>query len=101
MRCAHLAARLATGATDAAWIADGKALWLTPESLPASCDTPFASLQSLGHIDQDLRWQRIERALLAGQTGLANFLARGLPAAGQGQVKDYAGFIDAPHAGAA
>ena len=101
MRCAHLAARLATGATDAAWIADGKALWLTPESLPASCDTPFASLQSLGHIDQDLRWQRIERSLLAGQTGLANFLARGLPAAGQAQVKDYAGFIDAPHAGAA
>ncbi|WP_374604682.1 transglycosylase SLT domain-containing protein [Arenimonas sp.] len=101
MRCAHLAARLATGATDAAWIADGKALWLTAESLPATCDTPFASLQSLGQINQDLRWQRIELALLAGQTGLARFLARDLPAAETTRANSYADFIDKPHDGAA
>ena len=98
LRCAYLAARQATGATDAAWIADGKALWLTPESLPSACDTPFASLQALGQIDKDLRWQRIELALLAGQTGLARFLARDLPAAEAARAKDYADFIETPHA---
>lgn len=98
LRCAHLAARMAAGATDAAWIADGKALWLTGESLPAACDTPFASLQALGQIDADLRWQRIELALLGGQTGLARFLARGLPAEAAKLANDYADFIETPHA---
>jgi len=98
LRCAHLAARQATGATDAAWIADGKALWLTAESLPSACDTPFASLQALGQIDKDLRWQRIELALLAGQTGLARFLARDLPPAEAARANDYADFIEKPHA---
>lgn len=97
MRCAHLAARLATGRTDAQWIADGKALWLHAQSLPDRCDTPFASLQSLGHIDAALRWERIELSLLAGQTGLARYLARDLPAADAAQVRDYADFIDRPH----
>lgn len=98
LRCAHLAARLATGATDAQWIADGKALWLTGESLPDACDTPFASLRALGQIDAGLRWQRIELALLGGQTGLARFLARGLPADAAKLANDYADFIETPHA---
>ena len=98
MRCAHLAARLATGATDAQWIADGKALWLRGESLPETCNTPFASLQALGHIDAAARWQRIELALLAGQGGLARFLARDLPAEAAKLANDYADFIDSPHA---
>ncbi|MDY0021402.1 transglycosylase SLT domain-containing protein [Arenimonas caeni] len=101
LRCAHLAARLATGATDPQWIADGKALWLRGESLPASCDTPFASLQALGQIDASMRWQRIELTLLGGQTGLARFLARDLPGAEAKLANDYADFIDSPHARAA
>lgn len=96
MRCAHLAARLATGRTDAQWIADGKALWLHAQSLPDRCDAPFASLQALGHINAELRWERIELALLAGQTGLARYLARELPADDAARVRDYADFIDAP-----
>lgn len=98
LRCAHLAARLATGATDAAWIVDGRALWLSAETLPAACDTPFKSLQSLGQLGPDLRWQRIELAALAGQTGLVRFLAGGLPAGDAALARDYADFIDAPHA---
>ena len=101
LRCAHLAARLATGATDAQWVADGRALWLTPESLPATCDAPLASLQGLGHINREQRWQRIDLALLAGQTGLARFLARDLPAAETTRANSYADFIDKPHDGAA
>jgi len=101
LRCAHLAARLATGATDAQWIADGQALWLTPASLPTDCDAPLKALQSLGHIDAARRWSRIEAALLAGQGGLARYLAEALPAADAALAKDYAAFLDAPHARAA
>jgi len=97
-RCADLAARLATGATDAAWIADGQALWLTGTTLPATCDLPFKSLQALGKLDAGLRWQRIELAGVQGQTGLMRFLAPGLPAADAALARDYADFIDAPHA---
>ena len=81
LRCADLAARHATGATDARWIADGKALWLTGTTLPSTCDVPFRALQALGHIDDALRWQRIELAAKEGQTGLMRFLAAGLPTA--------------------
>jgi len=98
LRCADLAGRLATGATDAAWIADGKALWLTGRELPARCEVPFRSLQSLGHLDAGLRWERIMLAAGEGQTGLMRTLAAGLPAAEAARAKDYADFIDAPHA---
>lgn len=101
LRCAELSARQATGATDAAWIADGQALWLTGSALPASCDLPFKSLAALGKLDATLRWQRIDLAIAEGQTGLMRFLAPGLPAADAARARDYADFIDAPHARAA
>nr|WP_227978001.1 transglycosylase SLT domain-containing protein [Arenimonas daejeonensis] len=98
LRCADLAARLATGATDAGWIADGQALWLSPRALPASCDLPFKSLEGLGKLGHDLRWQRIDLAAAEGQTGLMRFLAAGLSTAEAARARDYADFIDAPHA---
>ncbi len=101
LRCADLAARLATGATDAAWIADGQALWLSPRALPASCDLPFRALEGLGKLGVEQRWQRIDLAIAEGQTGLVRYLAPGLPAADAARVRDYADFIDAPHARAA
>ena len=97
-RCADLAARAATGATDAAWISDGQALWLTGAPLPSACDAPLRTLQSLGKIDTPLRWQRVELAAAQGQTGLMRFLAPELPGADAALVRDYAEFIDAPHA---
>lgn len=101
LRCADLSARLAVGATDASWIADGQALWISARALPASCDLPFKSLEGLGKLGTDLRWQRIDLAIAEGQTGLMRFLAPGLPAADAARVRDYAAFIDAPHARAA
>jgi soluble lytic murein transglycosylase len=101
LRCADLSARLATGATDADWIADGLALWLSPRALPASCDVPFKSLEGLGKLGAEQRWQRIDLAIAEGQTGLMRYLAPGLSAAEAARVRDYADFIDAPHARAA
>ena len=97
-RCADLAARLATGAADAAWASDAQALWLTGTPLPATCDPPFKALQSQGKLDAGLRWQRIELAAGQGQTGLMRVLAPALPAADAALARDYADFVDAPHA---
>lgn len=96
-RCQHLAARLATGDNGEAWLADARALWLTPHSLPDACDAPFKTLQARGGIDNELRWQRLEGALLAGQTGLARWLANGLPAEQATLARSYADFVDEPH----
>ena len=100
-RCADLAARLATGATDAAWASDAQALWLTGTPLPATCDAPFRTLQSMGKLDAGVRWQRVELAASQGQTGLMRLLTPGLPAADAALAREYADFIDAPHARAA
>jgi soluble lytic murein transglycosylase len=97
LRCADLAARLAAGSTDAAWVADGQALWLTGSSLPARCDVPFKSLQALGKLDDSLRWQRIDLAAANGQTGLMRALAADLPTSQAARARDFASFIDAPH----
>ncbi|WP_188310374.1 transglycosylase SLT domain-containing protein [Arenimonas fontis] len=96
-RCQHLAARLATGESGEAWLADARALWVTPHSLPDACDAPFRTLQARGGIGQELRWQRLEGALLAGQTGLARWLAGGLPAEQAALARSYADFVDEPH----
>jgi soluble lytic murein transglycosylase len=98
LRCAELAARLATGASDAAWVADTQAIWLSGSGLPSACDAPFAALQARGQLGSDLRWQRIELALAEGQTGLARFLAKALPAADATLATDYIAFVEAPHA---
>jgi len=98
LRCADLAARLATGASDAGWETDVQAIWLTGSGLPAYCDAPFAALQARGKLGEDLRWQRIELALAEGQSALARFLARGLPASAAALAGSYADFVDAPHA---
>jgi soluble lytic murein transglycosylase len=97
LRCAELTARQATGATDAAWVADAQAMWLSGTALPASCDVSFRALASLGKLGSVLRWERIMLAAGQGQTGLMRFLATGLPTADAALAKDYADFIDAPH----
>lgn len=97
LRCHHLAARLATGGADAAWADEALGLWSRPATLPAACDGPFRALEVRGLLTRERRWQRIEAALLAGQTGLARFVARGLPAADLALANDYAAFVDAPH----
>ncbi|GAB2489303.1 transglycosylase SLT domain-containing protein [Arenimonas alkanexedens] len=98
LRCAELAARLATGGSDVAWTADVQAIWLSGSGLPGLCDAPFAALQARGKLGDDLRWQRIMLALGEGQGGLARFLAKGLPANATALASDYADFIEAPHA---
>ena len=97
LRCADLAARLATGVVDAAWDADALALWRTGNALPGDCDAPFVSLASRGKLSPGLRWQRIELAADAGNSAVMRTAARtGLTPAEDALATDYATFIDLP-----
>jgi soluble lytic murein transglycosylase len=97
LRCADLAARLATGAVDAAWDTDAIALWRTGNALPADCDAPFQTLANRGKLTPELRWQRIELAADAGNSAVMRTAARGgLTPAENTLATDFATFIDLP-----
>ena len=96
LRCANLRARMATGATDAAWVADAQALWLSPASLPTHCDAPMARLAELGKLDEGLRWQRIDLAIPEGEAGVVRFVGKGLGAQSAARSESYAAYMAAP-----
>jgi soluble lytic murein transglycosylase len=97
LRCADLAARLATGAVDAAWDTDAISLWRTGNALPADCDAPFQTLANRGKLTPELRWQRVELAADAGNSAVMRSATRGvfIPAE-NALATDYATFIDLP-----
>ncbi|HAI59542.1 MAG TPA: hypothetical protein DCM32_06650 [Xanthomonadaceae bacterium] len=76
LRCAVLQARLATGAVDARWVEATTALWLSADSQPALCDPVFTAFAQRGELTPALRWQRIELAARAHNTGLMRAAAR-------------------------
>ncbi len=57
-----------------------KELWLTGKSLPSSCDYSFNRLHEAGILNNDMIWQRIQLTIYAGQSRLARYLAKKLPA---------------------
>jgi soluble lytic murein transglycosylase len=101
LQCFALQAKLATNAVDAAWVQAASGLWLSADSQPAACDPVFTALAQRGELTPALRWQRIELAARAGNTTLMRAAARNLPDAELALIRDYAAFIDAPHARAA
>lgn len=101
LRCAVLQAKLATNAVDARWVEATTALWLSAESQPAACDPVFTAFAQRGELTPALRWQRIELAARAHNTTLMRGAARNLPEAEAALARDFAAYIDAPHARAA
>jgi soluble lytic murein transglycosylase len=98
LRCAELEARLATGATDAAWTRDAQALWRSGgKALPAACDAPFVALAAQGGLPPALRWERIDKAAAEWQPAVMRSAARGLPADEFALANDYAAFFEAVH----
>jgi soluble lytic murein transglycosylase len=77
-RCHYLHALIDTGRSDEAMpqVAD---IWLHGRSRPKACDPVFAAWEKAGRRTQALTWQRIEKAMLAGEWRLARYLKRSLP----------------------
>ncbi len=98
LQCAVLQAKLATNAVDAAWLQATTALWLSARSQPSACDPVFTAFAQRGELTPALRWQRIELAARAVNTELMRGAARSLPEAEIALIRDFAAYIDAPHA---
>ncbi|WP_256250749.1 lytic transglycosylase domain-containing protein [Nitrosomonas sp. Nm51] len=61
-------------------INSARALWFTANSMPDSCTPVFNALISKNIITVNDRWARIRLALEAGQTGMARYINRRIPA---------------------
>ena len=101
LQCHVLQAKLSTNAVDTAWVQATTALWLSADSQPGACDPVFTAFAQRGELTPQLRWQRIELAARAHNTGLMRAAARNLPDAELALIRDYAAYIDAPHGRAA
>ncbi|MFM7274439.1 MAG: hypothetical protein ACKO4A_11390, partial [Gammaproteobacteria bacterium] len=74
-RCDHAFA-LWQGGDAAAAERTTAALWLHPKSLPPRCDRAIAPWLARGNPRPQAAWERFERAMQAGETGLAQYLQR-------------------------
>jgi len=97
LRCQAIAARRALGETTG--LADViTAEWLTPRSAADACDPAFDWLRSQGLLSDALIERRARLALAEGQSGLAKWLAKSLPAKQARPLRDWALLIDSPQA---
>lgn len=80
LQCMQLQARLRSG-NDSYLLEDARSLWLSGESLPPQCDPAFERLYRSELLTSAVIWERIGLALERGNTGLAGYVGRRLPAA--------------------
>ncbi len=78
-RCLLERARLERGITEGL-LERTRELWLSAKSRPRACDPLFNWWRSQGQPDFDTTWQRFGLAMDAGETSLARYLKRYLPA---------------------
>ncbi len=75
LRCHHLQARWKTGSIPEADLKLAlEQLWLNGHSLPRNCDPLLRLQRKRGWLSEDLRWQRFQLAMEAGQYSLARWL---------------------------
>ena len=88
IRCYQAVAKIRTGATGQLEH-EIKSLWLIGKSQKDACDPAFKWLAGNGHITPQLSWRRIDLAMQAGNSSLARYLGRHLPADMQLQLDRY------------
>ena len=95
LQCHRLHALIKTGKTDQALpeVAD---IWLHGKSRPRACDPVFAAWTAAGYRTHDMIWQRIEKAMTLGESGLARYLGRPLTRDDQLWVERWIGLYRKP-----
>ncbi|MFP4235985.1 MAG: transglycosylase SLT domain-containing protein [Desulfonatronovibrio sp.] len=79
LHCSYARGLMETGRTGEAW-QEARDLWLRGRSLPDECDPVFDKWRQEDGLTVDLVWQRTGLAIDQGQTNLARYLRRYLPA---------------------
>ncbi len=82
LQCHYYYAQYKTGNETAAW-EGAKAMWLVGHSQDEACAPLFSVWQKAGGLTRELRWQRIELAMLNEETEIASHIARSLSKADQ------------------
>ena len=77
--CSYARALLETGQQELAW-QEAEKLWLHGHSRPDQCDPVFDQWRKNDKLSPELVRRRIELSMNSGQTGLARYLQRYLPA---------------------
>lgn len=75
LRCLNVKAQIRLGRGDAV-VDEIKQLWLSPKSLPSSCDSVFDWLEDRKLLTPALIQSRVSLAIAAGETRLAQWLAK-------------------------
>lgn len=78
LQCYSLQQRMDANDKDA--LIEARTLWFTGESMPDSCTPLFNALVANGLVSVEDIWVRIRMALEAGNTGVAKYINRHLPA---------------------
>ncbi len=94
-RCDHLRALIATGKADQAFPQVAE-IWLHGKSRPSACDPVFNAWGKAGYRTTDMNWQRIEKAMEAGQWKLAEYLGRDLSKADQAWIRQWVKLYQTP-----
>jgi len=74
-QCRYLQALIATGQSKQA-LPQVKSLWLHDKSQPSACDPVFEAWTKAGKRTTPLIWQRVDKAMAAGNWRLAEYLGR-------------------------
>ena len=94
-RCHQLHALIATGKTAQAFT-EVPEIWLYGRSRPSACDPVFAAWERAGLRTDGMVWQRVEKAIDAGETRLADYLARSLSKPDRAWVKQWIALFKSP-----
>ena len=95
LQCMNLRARINTEQTQGV-AEQAIALWLVGKSQPDTCDPVFAWMKTQGLLTPARILERARLAIVAGQTGLANYLARKLSGAPQDTVQRWVALLGSP-----
>jgi soluble lytic murein transglycosylase len=92
-QCRLLHARIALGQSP---VQQALAVYDVGHSQPDSCDPVFDWLQSRGALSSQVMLERARKAVLAGQFGLARYLARSLPPAAADHTAQWLNVAETP-----
>lgn len=79
LACLNLRARLVTG--DKTALSEVASLWNVGKAQSKACDPVFAEWRKAGLMTPELIWERHQKALKAGDKGMASYLSNLLPSA--------------------
>lgn len=96
LRCHRYSAWLQTGGIEDSLRDEILGAWMTGQQLPQACVPPFQWLQQRGALTPERLEQRARLALEAGNTDLAEWLLRGVPAERAAPLKHWSRLLREP-----